>query len=554
MSVPDAQISEYRVAEPRAHPRAEAVEWLSRHRPVSEPRDLWILGGITALAAIIRFATLGHQSYDHDEAVTALRVIHPSLTATMHSVVATERSPPLYYLLAWLWSKLFGAGEVGLRSLSAVLGTLTVPAAYLAGRRLGSARAGLIAAALVALNPYLFWYSQEARSYALYVLFSAWALYLFARALRDRTPRSLFLWALVSVLALCSHYFAAFLVIPEGLMLACTVRPRRPAIAAVAMTAVAGLALAPLAYVQEGGGRGNLFTSHPVGFRAEQALLDFVAGIEPPPLAGNPAVDWVQIFAAVAGALLLIAAIVLVARRGRMLERLAATRVGVVAAASFGLPLLLALAGFGFVEPRKVLIGSVVPLLILAGIGFGARRAGRLGLAAAGATSMLFVGVLAAIYVSGRMQRPNWRAAAQAIGPAHQSRVLVVANNGQVPLAYYLHASDFRPEQRRAPIRAAIIVTLGRSYAISPPGRGFRLVELRHVAGSFWLRRYRAPRPLRIDSLDVRPGRLLHESSLALYNIVPHRAAAPVRRPLPNRQGTDGVRGGRRPQGFPPRA
>src|SRR5207248_8099138 len=120
--------------------RSAATAWLNRYAPTGRARECWVLAGITAVAAIVRSSTLGHQSYDHDEAVTALRVIDPSLSGTMHGVVATERSPPLYYLLAWLWSKLFGTGEVGLRSLSALFGTLTVPAAYLAARELASRR------------------------------------------------------------------------------------------------------------------------------------------------------------------------------------------------------------------------------------------------------------------------------------------------------------------------------------------------------------------------------------------------------------------------------
>ena len=92
-------------------------------------RPSYALLGITAVAAIVRFATLDLQSFDHDEAVTAARVIHPSLFDTLSVVGHSERSPPLYYVLAWGWSKLFGTGEVGLRSLSALFGTLTVPLA-----------------------------------------------------------------------------------------------------------------------------------------------------------------------------------------------------------------------------------------------------------------------------------------------------------------------------------------------------------------------------------------------------------------------------------------
>ncbi len=63
-------------------------------------RELWIVGGVTALAALIRFATLDHQSFDHDEAATAVRVLHANLGDTLSVVGHGERSPPLYYILA----------------------------------------------------------------------------------------------------------------------------------------------------------------------------------------------------------------------------------------------------------------------------------------------------------------------------------------------------------------------------------------------------------------------------------------------------------------------
>ena len=64
---------------------------------------------------------------------------------------------------------------MGLRSLSALAGTLTVPVCYAAGRTLVSHRAGMIVAALSAVSPLLVWYSQEARAYGLFVLFGSFS-------------------------------------------------------------------------------------------------------------------------------------------------------------------------------------------------------------------------------------------------------------------------------------------------------------------------------------------------------------------------------------------
>ena len=87
---------------------------------------------------------------------------------------------------------------------------------------------GCWAAALVAVNPLLFHYSQEARTYALFALLATLSFWAFLMARRTLGRRGLALWALASALALVSHYFALFLVVPEAIWLLLIVRPRCP--------------------------------------------------------------------------------------------------------------------------------------------------------------------------------------------------------------------------------------------------------------------------------------------------------------------------------------
>ena len=119
-----------------------------------------------AVAAIARFATLDEQSFWYDEAVTVGLSRWISATCSTGSPTASPRRRSTT-LVAWLWAKVFGTGEVGLRSLSALCGTAFIPVIYAIGARAAGVRVGLVAAALAALNPLLVWYSQEARAYAL---------------------------------------------------------------------------------------------------------------------------------------------------------------------------------------------------------------------------------------------------------------------------------------------------------------------------------------------------------------------------------------------------
>ncbi|MGH2877708.1 MAG: glycosyltransferase family 39 protein, partial [Solirubrobacteraceae bacterium] len=143
----------------------------------------WLLAAIVVLGALLRFTTLNEQSLWFDEATT-WGIVHHGLGHVLATVPRTESTPPLYYVLLWLWSRVFGTGAVGLRSFSALCGTLTIPIMWAIGRRLVSERVGLVAALLTAVNPLLFWYAQEARSYSLLLLLSAVSLLALVRALQ----------------------------------------------------------------------------------------------------------------------------------------------------------------------------------------------------------------------------------------------------------------------------------------------------------------------------------------------------------------------------------
>src|SRR2546426_11124443 len=113
-------------------PRPVSGNWLRRLGPTG-----WALVAVTAGAASLRFSTLGVQSFWHDEAVTVGRILRPSLFDTLKTIPSSEATPPLYYVLAWGWTKGFGLGEGGGRALSALFGTALVSGTYLAAQRVG---------------------------------------------------------------------------------------------------------------------------------------------------------------------------------------------------------------------------------------------------------------------------------------------------------------------------------------------------------------------------------------------------------------------------------
>jgi 4-amino-4-deoxy-L-arabinose transferase-like glycosyltransferase len=447
-----------------------------------------LLGGLLAAAAVLRFATLGHQSFWYDEAFTPVHVLRSGLGATLHGVVHTENSPPVWYLLAWLWSRAFGTGEVALRSLSALAGVGLVAVVWAIGREIATRRTAIVLAAIVAVNPLLVWYAQEARVYELYALTAALSLLLFLRAARRPTSAALAAWAAASVLAMATHYFAAFLVAPEAALLLWGSRtdrrgPRARALA-VAAVALCGAALVPLIAAQGG---------HGTQWIGRWPLSDRLVAIPGYYLLGGQS-------SAFGHGLLLLCAVPILVSVGLLsgLERDEWQRVGLMLAlGALGIlvPLVLIAFGADYLAPRN-LIAAWVPLTAALALVLTSRRAGRAGAVLAGLVCLAGLAIVLTIDARPRYQRGDWRGVARVLRSGAPDRAIVTVELGSAPLEYYL--PGLRP---LAPSRAAGVSEIDlvgyaplRAGAARPPARGFRLAEHVTVHGLV-VYRFTSPRP-----------------------------------------------------------
>jgi mannosyltransferase len=413
-----------------------------------------VLAFLIALGAAMRFASLGVQSFHHDEAVTAARVIPGSFIHMLKEVKHSESNPPLYYVLAWGWTKAFGINEFGLRSLSALFGLATVPVAYFIGAELSSRRTGLIAAALVAVNPMLIWYSQEARSYALLVFFCAVSLLFFARALRTRNTTDLSLWALSSALALCSHYFAVFAVGIEAVWLLIALRSRlRVVLAAVGGVGVIGLALIPLILVQVNPTHVGWIEESLLSTRFFQTGVSFMIGETGHVIAEPPRMSY-----ALAPAILVGLGWLLVAVRGTGSERRGALLGATVGVGVALLALVAALIGKDYVVERN-LLPALLPLGIAAAIGFGAERASQLGLLLAAVLCAYWIAFDVRVAETPNLQRPDFRSVVDELGQTRWPRAIVSWKLAAEPMRFYLHDHARRIYSGVTPLREIDVIS-----------------------------------------------------------------------------------------------
>ncbi len=475
-------------------------------RAKAAPLETWIVGGIVVIGAVLRFATLGNQSYWADEAETA-HLLSLSLGGMLSVVVPHEANPPLYFVLGWVWVKVFGSAEVGLRSLSALAGTAVIPIAYLCGRELVSKSAGILAAALAAVSPFMLWYSQEGTEYMLLAAMSGASLLYFARALRKPSTKNIVWWGVFSALALLTHFFAVFLVAPEAVWLIYSVR-RRSVLVGMAPLLVSGAALIPLvvshastSLLSEVGG---FITETPLRIRIEQVPVEFGLGT----LYKSSLLNYGLLGAAVVAGVLIVLLVIGASSQQIRGAGVAAAMAGVVLLA----PLVLALLGHDYYLVRA-LIPAWIPLAVVVGAACTARRTLVPGLAFASVLLAMFVYAQVRIDRNPQYQRPDWRAVAHALGSTRDARAIVVYQGGLAvaPLSYYLPrvAWDVSPRTVQSVNEVDVVANIWQpSPRLLPPGT--RLLARRSVA-EFVVDRFRVTPAWRVTPAEIaaRAGQLV---------------------------------------------
>jgi mannosyltransferase len=178
----------------------------------SRSHCLFFAGLLVLAAFAVRAVSLDAQSLWRDE-VDALRFATVPWSEIFSSFARPGWNGPLYYLLLRGWIALAGTSEYAMRFFSLVFGVLCVPLVYALGRRLFDRQTGSLAALLVTASPYLAWYSQEAKMYALISFLTLLATYSLRRAVEEEKGWHWWTAQLAATsLAFYSHILAALLI------------------------------------------------------------------------------------------------------------------------------------------------------------------------------------------------------------------------------------------------------------------------------------------------------------------------------------------------------
>ena len=216
---------------------------------ISARQQVWLLLVVFVLAALVRLGLTGWHGLWVDEVfslaiATGHSLEHPAAVAdpklgdfvepegpvhaeefkrylahddppasparVVRAVRLSDTSPPLYYLLLYGWTLVFGTSDVALRSFSTTWSLACLPLLAGIARRTGGRGAVLPACILFALSPLAVYYSTEGRMYSL-LWFFVLALASSSLALRQGGGIAVYLlWIATSAAGFLTHYFFVF--------------------------------------------------------------------------------------------------------------------------------------------------------------------------------------------------------------------------------------------------------------------------------------------------------------------------------------------------------
>ncbi|EKE02763.1 MAG: hypothetical protein ACD_20C00337G0034 [uncultured bacterium] len=164
------------------------------------------------LGVWFRFYGLDIQSLWFDELVTTAYASYSKVINVIGHSLIVDIHPPLYHVFIYYWIKVFGNSEISYRLPSAIAGILAIFFMYFGSKKLFNNHIATSATILIALSGSAIYYSQEARSYSLLLLFSVISTLLWLGMIKDirqcKIKRNeLLIYGVIGIITSYLHYF-----------------------------------------------------------------------------------------------------------------------------------------------------------------------------------------------------------------------------------------------------------------------------------------------------------------------------------------------------------
>ena len=132
----------------------------------SKKLDLILLAVIILVAAILRLWKPGQVPFMHDEFSALLRTRFDNFHDFIQLGIMPDSHPIGVEAFLWLWVRIFGWSEFGVKLPFVLMGIGSVYLIYIIGRQWFNRKIGLFSAAFFAVSQFTVFYSQLARPYA----------------------------------------------------------------------------------------------------------------------------------------------------------------------------------------------------------------------------------------------------------------------------------------------------------------------------------------------------------------------------------------------------
>ncbi len=160
------------------------------------------------LAFALRVHQLDYQSLWRDE-VDAIRFSDGTTWALLKALPHTGHNGPLYFAALHNWRLLAGDSEFALRYFSVLGGMLAVAMGFRVAIDFGWRKSSrLTALLLMAVSPYLIWYSQEAKMYSWLIFLILVAIFAYRQAMKSEGAAK---WWLVFVVSTSLSFYTHIL-------------------------------------------------------------------------------------------------------------------------------------------------------------------------------------------------------------------------------------------------------------------------------------------------------------------------------------------------------
>ena len=190
---------------------------LPRPLAVRIPREaVWVaaiaLGGLVLRLLATRGIWLDEATEIHQAQMPMSDMLANLRTIDVH--------PPLHHIILWGTVRLLGTGELAVRVPSPIAATAMIPLIHAAARDIYDRRAGMAAAVLASVAPFAVWYADEARMYALFMVFALLAVWMQVRILRGGGAGAWIGYVLSAAALIYTQYFGILFVATQQLAFA----------------------------------------------------------------------------------------------------------------------------------------------------------------------------------------------------------------------------------------------------------------------------------------------------------------------------------------------